>query len=154
MALINENIREITEATEQTLIGVNRSSFPKGRANCFSALLDDGSQVKILNFGIEKLEVLVGNGVVDWPVKVVLHSESPDLAYVCDSRIPDEWYNDICTICCPQKYLPEDVRLKQLRDIQSGNREETTTESGLQFVKVIVKATSRKLNAYYTVENS
>jgi hypothetical protein len=149
MALINENIREITGIGEQTLVGVNVKSFPAGRANCFSSELDDGTIVRILNFGAEKLKVLIENGVVDWPVKVVLHSESSNLAYVCDSRIPDEWYDDICTICCPQKYLPEHIRLKQLREIQTGCREEITTENGVQLIKIKVNSSSRELKATY-----
>lgn len=111
-----------TAVTECTCIG-GMGSYPYLRGNCFSVETDDGKNYRIVNFVLENLEHLLNNGLT-WPVKIrVLAGRT---AVVCDGRIAERAYQtDFCEICCPAELLPTPQRLRHLRDIERGLREES-----------------------------
>lgn len=119
------NIKNATRIQSQTLIGASNKQFPVEHGNCFSFMLEDDSEIQILNFNVENIRYLVTNHGITYPIKVLPHPDNEHIGYVCDERIPDRWYRkDICEVCCPNHLLPHNQRLVHLRDIMLGRREE------------------------------
>ena len=127
----------------QTLVG-SSGAFPRKFGNCFGVESEDGKDYKILNFKVENLEELIRCGELSWPIQCEALSERS--AVINDGRIPDDWYQDhFCEVCTPRSLLPLPQRLKQLRDIQRGNRVEH--DNGLVEFKIKpVPARSLKTN--------
>lgn len=133
--------------THQTLVG-SSGPFPRKFGNCFGVESEDGKDYKILNFKVENLEELIKRGELSWPIQCEALSERS--AVINDGRIPDDWYQDhFCEVCTPHSLLPLPQRLKQLRDIQRGDRVEHP--NGLVTIK-IKPVPSRSLKTNWKIE--
>ena len=95
--------------TSQTLIGYN---------NCFSMKLEDGREVKIVNFYLETLKDLE----IAYPIKVLVDPRNDKIGYICDGRIQKEKYRtNICEVCCPRKLLPMNQQINYLTRFENGD---------------------------------
>ena len=102
----------------RTCVGYFGTDYPWSSGNCFDL---DGH--RILNFNYENFIELQSRTVISWPVDIMIIENG--LALIHDSRILHEWYSqNFCITCCPIRLLPAPQRLKQLREIDSGVREE------------------------------
>ena len=118
---------QATAVLGHTLVGYSTDTFPiSGRGgNCFSVATNDG-RLRILNFGYENLEELQRQGL-SWPLKCIKLDEG--LGVVADNRIGDRWYSaTFCEACTPRNWLPTPQRLRQLREIDRGARDESRVD--------------------------
>lgn len=106
----------------QTLAGYCSKKFPiVDGGNCFSLKTEKG-YIKIVNFGVENLQHLLKEKIVEWPVTVLLISDK--LGVILDKRVPKEYYwTEFCSICCPFEYLPTTQKIeswdRQLKGIET-----------------------------------
>lgn len=115
------------QITFQTLVGHWAEKFPYPSGNCFSVEFDDGTQARIVNFGVENLREAIKRGV-NYPIKCRLIDEKH--AIIHDERIPDNWYKDLwCECCCPKELLPLPQKLVHERQILQGARKENPSGS-------------------------
>ena len=104
----------------QTLVGTDDGPYPMNHGNCFSmyegkvtremVLSGETKDIGIINFYVENLEALIGQGIITLPVNVEVVHENGDLRWgkIIDDRIPAEWYSDrLCTICTPKHLLDQ-----------------------------------------------
>jgi hypothetical protein len=109
----NLSIINATAVTSQTLVGhffdEEQGLYPSG--NCFSMKDENGDTYKILNFGIENLDLLLEMGILEFPVKI--HPLSERHAVILDERIPNRFYwSSLCSSCTPIELLPIPQRIK------------------------------------------
>jgi len=112
----------IVKMTSMTLVGFFERGFPAAHGNCFSAALEDGTGVRILNFHYENLKELLRRGTLVWPVQV--HIIRKGYAVIADPRVPNEWYQkDFCEVCAPMELLPLPQRLRFAMAVERGEIE-------------------------------
>jgi hypothetical protein len=129
----------------QTLVG-SFGNYPRKHGNCFSMGTDNNNSVRIVNFLVENLEYLLKKKWITYPIK--LKSVSGYVAIIDDDRIPETFYRKLyCTVCCPSNLLLQEQQDERQRQIESG---ELIIRNGIEIRKV--KATTRKLNAEWTIE--
>jgi hypothetical protein len=105
-----------------TLVGFFERGYPAAHGNCFSAALEDGTGVRILNFHYENLKELLRRGTLVWPVQV--HIIRKGYAVIADPRVPNEWYQkDFCEVCAPMELLPLPQRLRFAMAVERGEIE-------------------------------
>ena len=133
----------------QTLVGTLETTFPKASGNCFGMDTNLGQCYSVVNFYAENLEYLLQQHMITLPIKLLV-CPGTDIAVVNDGRIPDNWYrNKFCEVCCPRELLPPTQRLKHLRDIDRGIREEHKGYTTFR-----VDTTQNKLKGTWTCETS
>lgn len=130
-----ENLINAVKVTTVTLVGY-MGDFPRERGNCFSIETENGSGMRVLNFGHENLEELLKREIVQWPIAVLPISERHCL--IADHRIPDEWYSDrFCSTCTPFSLLPPQQKLERVIDLTSGKRTESKIEIDGQIITTV-----------------
>jgi hypothetical protein len=131
----------------QTLIG-SFGNYPRKHGNCFSMGTDNNDSVRIVNFLVENLEYLLKKKWITYPIKLKSLSDRSGVAIIDDDRIPETFYRKLyCTVCCPSNLLLQEQQDERQRQIESG---ELIIRDGIEIRKV--KATTRKLNAEWTIE--
>lgn len=131
--------KDAVKITSQTLVANN---------NCFSVETSDKKGYRIVNFYVEKLEELLKNKTVKWPVKIKTIGEHT--AVISDSRIPNDCYRtDFCETCCPRDLLPLPQQLRREREIARGD---LVVGDGFETRKIT--PSTRKLKCKWTAEAS
>lgn len=102
--------------------------------NCFAVVCEDGKGISIVNFYYEKLERLLKENIINWPVKISILDG--DFGVINDSRIPEDEYNiRFCEVCCPMDLLPIQQKLRRFREVEKG----ITTYSQMKNGRVVQK---------------
>jgi hypothetical protein len=123
MKLINAK-----SVTAVTLVGFSHDDLepPYEYGNCFSVKAEDGREYRILNFSYENLQELQARGV-GFPIRIKVirqvddeKSFSRNLAIFYDTRIPNNWYSEWCSCCCPPEFLPEPQKMKWELQVERG----------------------------------
>lgn len=129
--------KDAVKITFQTLVARN---------NCFGVETSDKKGYRIVNFYVEKLEELLKNKTVKWPVKIKTIGERT--AVISDSRIPNDCYRtDFCETCCPRDLLPLPQQLRREREIARGD---LVVGDGFETRKIT--PSTRKLKGNWSVE--
>lgn len=157
-----------------TMIGVDKSSYPVKRGNCFSINStvdvltgegeDDGRPVKffrpepigelrVINFSYENLVKLMEMKLVELPIDMLL-IERTRCAIINDHRIPHEWYDSRwCGVCCHESLLPIPQRLEIERDLAAGRRKEKVLDDGSKIITYEFDPVVHDLNEGWTEES-
>jgi len=113
-------IENATAIGGQRLVGVDMSSYPIKKGNCFDVKVGE-EYVGIVNFGAENLRELVKRGLT-WPIKIKRLASNVGL--IVDERIPDHWYQDrYCEVCTPEAFLNHFQLMRRERAVARGDRE-------------------------------
>jgi hypothetical protein len=76
--------------------------------------------LKIVNFGLENLEMLLDLKIISFPVQIFKLSDN--IAIIHDERIPLRFYwNKYCTHCCPNHLLPLPQRAYHDLKVRTGD---------------------------------
>lgn len=138
----------IVSITSMTLVAFFERGFPAAHGNCFSAALEDGTGVRILNFHCENLQELIKRGTLAWPVQV--HILRKGFAVIADPRVPNEWYReDFCEVCAPMELLPVPQRLRFAMKVERG---EIEVNGGMITYRILPADQPRKLALGWTIE--
>ncbi len=116
--------------TGSTMVGVSTKTFPVEHGNCFDVETKCGKEFRILNFAFENLKELIRLEKVSWPIDIAVVGK--EIAIVCDTRIPDEWYPvEFCSVCTPQRLLSLPQRLSIHLSEVRGERETRKFADGM-----------------------
>lgn len=113
-----------------TIVGVNTSSYPVFRGNCFD-LLVRGKTRRVVNFAYENLrEAQSRFGLNDIEVEYVPKSNDHRII-ITDDRIPKDWYpKDWCSVCCPAREMPFEMRKRYFANMRAMGAKWKKTKDG------------------------
>lgn len=116
--------------------------FPRPRGNYFSLNTADGKTYEIANMWYENLEHLIDEGIITFPIKIKLLTDSWAIVY--DDRVQRNFYTDT-SYRAPKQFWSLTKQANRQLDIDTGKLKITTLESGMTVESRHVESKTVKL---------